>query len=267
MSETLERSPDSRRIKLVLSYDGTKYLGWQIQPGGPTIQSKLADAIECVTGHRATPIGSGRTDAGVHALGQVAHFDTDSRLPAGRMVHALNFHLPPDIVVREARDVPAEFHARKSARTKLYRYVLHDGPVPDVFLAKFCWKVKPRLDIDRMREAAGHVVGRRDFRCFETQWPNRASSVRHVSLCEVSRLGDFVSVDVESNGFLYNMVRAIVGTLRDVGRHKWGPDRVREAIESGDRALAGPTAPARGLFLVRVEYGEDSVRSRPPGAV
>lgn len=247
-----------RRLKLVLSYDGARYRGWQIQPDGPSIQSELADAIQKVTGRRSIPIGSGRTDAGVHALGQAAHFDTPSRLPVDRMRLALNHYLPRDIVVREATDVPPDFHARKSAAWKLYRYVFHDGPTPDLFFARYCWKVKSRLDVVRMRDAARCVLGTHDFRCFETQWPNRRSSVRTVRRCDVSRLGDFVWIDVESNGFLYNMVRAIAGTLRDVGRGRIPPQAVRAAIQSGSRSSAGPTAPARGLFLVRVEYPHES---------
>jgi tRNA pseudouridine38-40 synthase len=250
-----------RRLKLVLSYDGARYRGWQIQPNGPSIQAELADAIQKVTGSRSIPVGSGRTDAGVHALGQAAHFDTHSRLPADRIRLALNHHLPRDIVVREAIDVPREFHARKSAAWKLYRYVFHDGPTPDLFFARYCWKVKTRLDVDRMRRAAQCILGTHDFRCFETKWPNRRSSVRTVRRCDVSRLGDFVWIDVESNGFLYNMVRAIAGTLRDVGRGRTLPHAVAAAIESGGRSSAGPTAPAHGLFLVRVEYPPDS---RPP---
>lgn len=247
-------SKKPRRVKLVVSYDGTNYLGWQVQANGPTIQSELAAAIEKATGQRATPVGSGRTDSGVHAMGQVAHFDTSSRLPPVTLVRAINHYLPAAIAVRSAEDVPPSFHARKDALWKLYRYVFHDGPVRDVFLSPYSWRVRGPLDVQRMRRAAAFVVGTHDFRCFETDWPNRRSSVRTVRRCDVSRLGDLVSVDVESNGFLYNMVRAIAGTLCDVGRGKRPAEDVKCIIETGDRRVAGPTAPARGLFLVRVEY-------------
>lgn len=243
-----------RRVKLVLAYDGTDYHGWQIQANGPSIQSALADAIEKTTGHRAIPIGSGRTDSGVHAMAQVAHFDTDSRLPVNTLLQALNHYLSAGIVVHSAEDVPPTFHARKDALWKLYRYVLQDGPVRNVFLSRYSWRVRGLLDLDAMRQAAVAVVGTHDFRCFETDWPNRRSSVRTVRRCEVSRLGEFLSIDVESDGFLYNMVRAIAGTLCDVGRGKRNAAEMRRIIEMGDRSLAGPTAPAQGLFLVRVEY-------------
>lgn len=243
-----------RKLKLLISYDGGSFQGWQVQHNGPSIQAALADAIEKVTGKRVVPIGSGRTDSGVHALGQVAHFRTLSRLEPERMLRALNFYLPETIVVREVTEVPDSFHARKSARAKLYRYVIHDGPVPDPFSLRYAWKVAYRLDAGRMGEAAAALVGTHDFRSFETEYPNRASSVRTIIRADVSRLGDFVMIDLASTGFLYNMVRSIAGTLFQIGRGKWDVERMREVLTALDRTVAGPTAPAHGLFLVRVDY-------------
>ena len=243
-----------RTIKLTIAYDGAGYRGWQIQPNGPTIQQALADAIAAVTGATTVPVASGRTDSGVHALAQVVHFRTASALTPDVFRRALNANLPDRIAVLEAEEAEPTFDAVRSARWKRYRYVFHDGPIADVFMRHYCWKVSGRLDVPKMADAASAVVGTHDFRCFETEWPNRATSVRTVRLCDVTRLCDYVYLDIEADGFLYNMVRAIAGTLRDVGRGRWPVERVREIIEVGDRSLAGPTAPAQGLFLVRVEY-------------
>ena len=177
---------------------------------------------------------------------------------------SINHFLPPTIVIREIREVPESFHASKSARSKLYRYVFNDGPVRDVFLRPFSWRVHYPLCECRMNEGARYIIGRHDFRCFETEWPNRRSSIRTVSRCEVSRLGDSLTLDIESNGFLYNMVRTIAGTLYEIGRGRWEPSRIKEIVEGGNRALAGQTAPPQGLFLVRVNYPYDLQGMRVP---
>jgi tRNA pseudouridine38-40 synthase len=241
---------------LVVAYDGTEFHGWQIQPNGTSIQEHLADAIEKTSGVRSIPIGSGRTDSGVHAMAQVAHFDTLSPLSPAKWLGAFRHYLPREIVVREVVDVPSTFHARKSAIRKLYRYIFLDADSPDPFMRRYCWKLHSKLDLGRMREAAGVLVGTHDFRSFETDWPNRRSSVRTISLCSISRFGDFVHLDIESNGFLYNMVRTIAGTLAEIGRGRWPVDRMKMILESGSRSWAGPTAPPQGLFLVRVTYGD-----------
>lgn len=243
-----------RTLKLVIAYDGTDYCGWQIQPNGPTIQQELTDAVEAVTGEATAPVGSGRTDSGVHALGQVAHLKTASMLEPTVLQRALNAQLPDAISIRELTEASPGFDALRDARSKRYRYVFHDGSLPDVFSRRYCWTVHKRLDDKVMQSEARTVLGTHDFRCFETQWPNRASSVRTVTGCTVTRMGDFVCVDVEANGFLYNMVRSIAGTLYDVGRGRWPPGRMAQVLACGDRGLAGPTAPAKGLFLVFVEY-------------
>ncbi|MBY0588810.1 tRNA pseudouridine(38-40) synthase TruA [bacterium] len=245
-----------KRIKILLAYDGTDFNGWQFQPNGPSIQEELTRAIEKTTGVRSVPIGSGRTDSGVHALGQVAHFDTPATISCEKWRGAFAHYLPRAIVVREVTEVPPTFHARRSALFKLYRYVFHAARSPDPFMLRYSWKVHHELNDSLMAQGAKELVGTHDFRAFETDWPNRRSSVRTVRRCDISRWGDFVHLDIESNGFLYNMVRSIAGSLAEIGRGHWPLERMRKILHAEDRSLAGPTAPAQGLFLVRVTYGE-----------
>jgi tRNA pseudouridine38-40 synthase len=244
-----------RNLKLVLSYDGTDFNGWQTQPGYRTVQETLEKAVAELTGEpRIRANASGRTDTGVHAVGQVVNLYSATHLAPDVLVRALNAHLPPDVVVREVADVPQAFDANRDARRKLYRYVVHDGPVPDLFLRRYYCPSRHCLDVEAMRRAAEPLRGRHDFRSFETDWPNRLSSVRTITHLALSRMGDWVWLDVEADGFLYNMVRAIAGTLMNVGRGYWPPERVAEILHAEDRSQAGPTAPARGLFLMRVTY-------------
>lgn len=268
-----------RNIKLVLSYDGTEYRGWQRQPNGRTLQETLEEAIAATTGQMSHAQASGRTDTGVHAIGQVVHFHTETSLATDTLCRALNAHLPDDVVVRAAEEMPADFHANFNVRSKLYRYVFHDGPVLDPFARRYALHSKFRLDAARMHQAAQCLVGTHDFHSFETDWPNRSSSVRTVSRVAVGRTGawqlwqpkrveagelrrnveavgqgDFVWLEVQADGFLYNMVRAIAGTLYNVGRGHWPEESVREILSAEDRREAGPTATALGLFLVEVKY-------------
>ena len=244
-----------RNLKLALSYDGTDFFGWQTQPGRRTVQETLEGAIAALTGaERVRVNASGRTDTGVHALGQVVNFHTSAAYPADVLLRAVNARLPPDVVIAEAEEVADSFDANRDARRKLYRYVLHDGAVPNLFLRRYSHHTRYKLDAAAMARAAACLRGRHDFRCFETEWPNRASSVRTITHLAVSRFGDWVWLDVEADGFLYNMVRAIAGTLINVGRGFWSEPRVAEILAAGDRSGAGPTAPASGLFLVRVTY-------------
>ncbi len=244
-----------RNIRLTLSYDGTDFNGWQTQPGVRTVQETLERAIAELTGETRVRINaSGRTDAGVHALGQVVNFHSTTPHPPDVLVRAVNARLPPDVVVRAAADVPSAFNANRDACRKLYRYVIHDGPVPDIFLRRYCCPSRHPLDAAAMARAAAALRGRHDFRSFETRWPNRQSSVRTITHLAVSRVGEWIWLDVEADGFLYNMVRAIAGTLMNVGRGYWPEAYVGEALAAGDRKLAGPTALAQGLFLVRVTY-------------
>src|SRR5436305_11060093 len=181
-----------RNIRFTLGYDGTDFAGWQTQPGRRTVQETLEAAIARVTQEERVRVNaSGRTDSGVHAVGQVVNFHTHSPLAADVLLRAVNAHLPPDVVVRAADEVAPEFDANRDAVRKLYRYVIHDGPVPDPFLRKYAYHVRRRLDHDAMRRASRCLVGTHDFRCFETEWPNRASSVRTVLFLGVSRAGDY----------------------------------------------------------------------------
>lgn len=252
--------PSPRTIKLTLAYDGTDFVGWQVQPNARTVQETLEAAIEKLTGEKIRVAASGRTDSGVHAAGQVASFETASTQPIEVFLKALNASLPNDLVVLAAEEAPAGFHALHSAIRKRYRYVLHDGPFPDVFRRRYCWAVRQRLDEHAMRQAARPLVGRHDFRSFETSGSPRATSVRHVHELTVVRQpppdGDFIHIEIEANGFLYNMVRAIVGTLVDVGRGACEEVWPAEVLAAGDRQAAGRTAPSQGLCLMRVEYGE-----------
>lgn len=243
-----------RNLKLILRYDGTDFNGWQTQPGYRTVQDTLEQAIAAVTGARPRANASGRTDAGVHAVGQVVNFHTDTRLTAERLLRAVNAHLPADVVVWAAFEVGPAFDANKDAVRKLYRYVIHDSAVPDPFLRRFAAPSRHRLDAAAMARAARVLVGRHDFHSFETDWPNRLTSVRTITHLAVNRAGGYIWIDVEADGFLYNMVRAIAGTLMNVGRGYWPESKVAEILLAEDRKQAGPTAPACGLFLIRVTY-------------
>jgi tRNA pseudouridine38-40 synthase len=243
-----------RNIKLELSYDGTDFHGWQRQPDRRTVQQVLEEALGQLTGAVPPTNASGRTDAGVHALGQVVHFYTASRHAPGVFVKALNAMLPPDVRVKAAWEMPQAFHATLDAKAKLYRYVIDNGPVADPFRRRYSHHVYQRLDAERMHAAAQALRGRHDFHSFETHWPNRTSSVRTITHIAVTRRDDAVWVEVEADGFLYNMVRAITGTLLLVGNGRWPAARVAAALDAEDRREAGPTAPPQGLFLVRVRY-------------
>src|SRR5262249_51170140 len=225
------------------------------QPGYRTVQETVEKAIAALTGaERVRVNASGRTDTGVHAVGQVVNFYTTSQHPPDVLVRAINAHLPPDVVVRDAADVPQSFDANRDAKRKLYRYVIHDGAVPSPFLRRYCMQSRHQLDAAAMRRAAEPLKGRHDFHSFETDWPNRMSSVRTITHLAVNRMGDYIWLDVEADGFLYNMVRAIAGTLMNVGRGYWPEEHVAEILHAEDRTRAGPTAPAQGLFLMRVTY-------------
>ncbi len=244
-----------RNYKLVLSYDGADFQGWQTQPGYRTVQETLEAALVKLTGEAKVRVNaSGRTDAGVHALGQVANFHSAMTVPFPKLLGAINAHLPDDISILSVAEAPQSFDANRDAIRKLYRYVIHDGDVPSPFLRKYCLQSKHRLDAAAMARAAQVLKGRHDFRCFETEWPNRMSSVRTITHLSVNRAGDYIWIDVEADGFLYNMVRAIAGTLIYVGRGFWPESRVVEILEGQDRTEAGPTAAPQGLFLVRVTY-------------
>jgi tRNA pseudouridine38-40 synthase len=247
-----------RCLKVTIAYDGTAYCGWQIQPDRPSVQQTLEAAVERITNEPTRIVASGRTDSGVHALGQVVSFSTSSQLPADEFCRALNAQTPRDISVRQARDVPEGFHAIRDAVGKRYRYVIDDHPTQDIFQRLYAWHIRQRLDVDAMHQAARALQGTHDFASFEASGSERATSVRTVTDIQAFRgtgpLQDNVLVEVEADGFLYNMVRNIVGTLVEVGRggrpEKW----VGQVLAERNRKAAGATAPARGLFLVRVDY-------------
>lgn len=249
-----------RNFKFVLAYDGAEFSGWQVQPDAETIQGTLASAIGRLTGEKVLPQGAGRTDAGVHALAQVASFAIVSTIPAENLVKALNDILPASIRVLEASEAPAEFHARKSARGKTYRYRIFRGPICPPFLARYVWHYPYLLDEVAMRQAAEVVLGEHDFTSFAAVDPEKgkdeeeASNVRHVHGSAWERQGDELVYTVRGSGFLHHMVRTLVGTFVLVGKGTLRPEDVRRILKARDRSAAGPTAPANGLYMVAVEY-------------
>lgn len=250
-----------RTIKLTLAYDGAAYAGWQRQPGKTTLQETLERALAELCGHRVVVAGSGRTDAGVHALGQVASFTTSGTLPVRVFYRALNAALPRDISILKAEEAPEWFHARKKAVRKRYRYQIHNSRTLDVFRRATAWHYcYGKLDAEAMHAAAAHWLGTHDFRAFETNWPQRSTSVRTVFdvACRRHAAPDdkLITFEVEADGFLYNMVRTMVGTLVEVGRNRRPPEWAAEILTSQDRRQAGMKVPAHGLFLVRVGYDE-----------
>lgn len=249
-----------RHLKITLAYDGTNYAGWQVQPGRSTVQGVLEAALEEITGKRSRLLAAGRTDAGVHALGQVAGLRTESRLPVEVLCRALNARLPADVAVLEVEEVSPQFHPVGDVLRKHYRYVIHDGPIRDVFQFRYCWHFRRgRLDHEAMNRAAQALRGTHDFQGFQSSGAPRKGTVRTVFRLEVrrGRAGGpqhAVVIDLEANGFLYNMARAIVGTLVEVGRGARPESWPAEVLSAADRTVAGPTAPPQGLFLVAVHY-------------
>ena len=252
-----------RNIRLVLAYDGTDFHGWQRQPQAPTIQEEVEARIEKITSARVTLCASGRTDAGVHAAGQVANFTTDCPIPCPSLMKALNDILPASIRVRKAEEVPATFHARYSAKAKTYRYRILQSAVCPPYLARYVYHHPYPLDDRRMARAARMLAGEHDFTSFAGSDPARKekdlredSNVRRVfhSRVRVREELQMIVYEIRGSGFLHHMVRNIAGTLLEVGSGKLSPDDVPDILEARDRGKAGPTAPAGGLWLVRVEY-------------
>jgi len=242
---------------VTLEYDGTSFYGWQLQAEGRTVQGALEEALHRATGQAVRVTGASRTDSGVHAEGQVAHFDTESRLSAGEFLAALNYWLPNDVSVLDCREASMSFNARYSASSKLYRYRLLLGPVRRPLRDRFVVRVWQPLDLEAMRACSAMLLGPHDFASFATEHGDGESGVRNVLRSELVEAADELRYFVEANGFLYNMVRAIVGTLLMVGRNSLAPADFAAILGSRDRKAAGPTAPARGLTLVRVNYPDD----------
>jgi len=248
-----------RNLKLTLAYDGTDFKGWQVQPDAPTIQATLAFAIGRITGENVLPQGSGRTDAGVHALAQVASFTTNSVIPAANLVIALNDTLPPAIRILDVQEVPPDFHARKSARAKTYRYRMYRNSICLPFLARYVWHYPYPLNEEAMRTAASLIEGEHDFTSFAAVDPERGSgdqgsNVRRVFSSMWRRDGDELIYEVRGNGFLHHMVRNLIGTFLLVGKGTLKPEDVVGILQAKNRSAAGATAPASGLYLVAVEY-------------
>jgi tRNA pseudouridine38-40 synthase len=249
-----------RNLKLILSYDGAEFSGWQVQPDAATVQGTLASAIGRITGEKVLPQGSGRTDAGVHALAQVMTFVTSSPVPTENFLKALNDILPASVRVLDVKEMPAEFHARHSARGKTYRYRIYREAICPPFLARYVWHCPYPLNEEAMARAARLVVGEQDFTSFAAVDPERgregepASNVRTIFSSAWERAGEEFVYTVRGSGFLHHMVRNLVGTFILVGRGTLQADDIARILEARNRSAAGATAPAAGLYLVEVEY-------------
>ncbi len=245
-----------RKLKLTLEYDGTGYSGWQVQENADTIQERVETALSSILREKVRVHGAGRTDAGVHALGQVAHFETLSALPAENIRRGANSHLPPDIAILEAEEAAPDFHARYSAVSKVYRYRILVRNTRSPLARHRALRVAPPLDRERMRAAAGLLTGRHDFAAFAASGSTVKDTVRTLERIDITGGGESCDLEFEADGFLYRMVRNITGTLLEVGKGKLTAAAVAEILASKERKSAGPTAPASGLYLVRVCYGE-----------
>lgn len=243
-----------RRIKLIVAYDGTEYSGWQIQPEAPTIEMYLDKAIHELTGENVHVTGASRTDAGVHAYGNVAVFDTESTIPGDRFTFALNRFLPDSIVIQDSWEVSVDFHPRHCNTRKTYEYRILNTAVPLPQKRNFTWHVAGSVDIEKMKEAAAYIVGEHDFKSFCCVRTQAESTVRTIYSLEVLQEGSEIIIRIKGNGFLYNMVRIITGTLIQVGKGRFMPEYVKQMLEAKDRTVAGQTAPPQGLTLVGIEY-------------
>ncbi len=247
------------RYKLIIEYDGTPFVGWQRQSEGVSIQQVLEDAVEKFCGERATVYGAGRTDAGVHALAQAAHLDLARPADPFRIMEAVNFHLKPHpVAVLECREAPADFHARFSAVERRYRYRIANRRAPLTLDRNRAWRVTVPLDAAAMHAAAQLLVGRHDFTSFRAADCQADSPVKTLDALDVTRLGEEIEVAARARSFLHHQVRNMVGTLKLVGEGKWSAGDVAKALAARDRAAAGATAPAEGLYLVAVKYPESS---------
>src|SRR4030043_1190446 len=244
-----------RTIKLLIEYDGMNYLGWQVQAKGLTIQGMIEEKLKLLTGESVRLIGSGRTDAGAHAFGQVAHFKVQNRMDAGTIQKAINSLLPPDIVIKKVEEVEENFHARKQARSKIYEYRILNAPIRSVFHRGYAWHIVQKLDMEEMKKATQKLVGEHDFSSFRSTGTPTKTAVRRVIRAEWKRGKDgLLRFEIEATGFLKQMVRAIVGTLVEVGRGKLTAEDFIRILQARNRERAGPTAPAHGLFLKEVKY-------------
>ena len=246
-----------RRIKLVVSYDGTAYCGWQLQPNGVTIEEVLNQALSSLLKEDIQVIGASRTDSGVHAMGNVAVFDTESRIPGDKICFALNQRLPDDVRIQASEEVPLTFHPRKANCVKTYEYkILNrkiDMPLQRLY-SYFCYF---NLDLEKMQKAASYLIGEHDFKSFCAVNAQVKTTVRTIYACSVTKADDIITIRVTGNGFLYNMVRIIAGTLIQVGGGQIEPEQIEQILAARDREAAGPTAPAHGLTMMGIEYMEE----------
>jgi len=243
-----------RHVSLVVQYDGTDYAGFQIQPDNPTIQGELERALEKLLGGETRVTAASRTDAGVHALGQVVTFTTDNAIPVERLPEALNALLPRAIICEVAGEASPDFHPRFAAVSKLYSYRILNRRQPSPFIGRYAWHVREPVQVEAMQEAGGYLVGEHDFAAFCAAGGSAQSTVREIHRLDCRREGDLIESYVEANGFLYMMVRVIMGTLVEVGVGRMAPGKVRDILASGERGQAGRTAPPQGLCLLRVDY-------------
>jgi tRNA pseudouridine38-40 synthase len=245
---------EMKNIKIVIEYDGTRYCGWQRQKNGVSIQETIEKAIEKVTGEKTEIIGSSRTDAGVHAKGQVANFLTSSTVPPEKICYAINSFLPDDIVILSSQEVPLDFHSRYSSKGKKYSYTILNRKIPSALLKNYSAHIPYELNIEDMIRASKYFLGEHDFSAFKSTGSSVKGNVRTIKRLELIKDEDIIKMFIEANGFLYNMVRIIAGTLIEVGKGRIKPDDIPFIIDSRDRKKAGPTAPAQGLCLEKVYY-------------
>ncbi len=244
-----------RNIKLTIEYDGTNYHGWQVQKNALTVQECVEKALAKLLGTETGVVGCSRTDVGVHAYGQVAHFFTNSTIPGEKFSYAINNLLPDDIVIQKSEEVPGDFHSRYSSKGKKYRYLICNSAHQSAIMRNRACHVRPELDFEQMRKAAEHFVGEHDFAAFQATGGQVRSTVREIYSMNVSRKEDnLIEIEVTGNGFLYNMVRIIAGTLIYVGMGKLKQKEIPDIIKSLDRTKAGKTAPAQGLYLMEIYY-------------
>lgn len=243
-----------KRIKLEIAYDGTAYHGWQIQPGEQTIEGVINQALSKLLQEDINVIGASRTDSGVHAKGNVAVFDTDTRIPAEKICYAINQHLPWDIRVQSSVEVSEEFHPRRVNSRKIYEYNILNRNISLPTERLYSYFLYYDLNVDAMKQAAGFLIGEHDFKSFCSVKTDALNTIRRIYHLDVEKDGYMIRIRVTGNGFLYNMVRIIVGTLIEVGRGVIMPEEIAKMLKGLDRSLAGPTAPAHGLTLVGIEY-------------
>lgn len=248
-----------KRVMLRVAYDGTDYCGWQLQPGVPTIEGVLNEKLSELLGEEITVTGASRTDSGVHSLGNVAVFDTNTRIPAEKISYALNQRLPDDIVIQESGEVAPDFHPRHCNSRKTYEYRILNREFPLPTERRDSYFIYRRLDVEAMKRAAEFIVGTHDFASFCSAHAQTETTVRTVYACTVEKTGDMICIRVTGAGFLYNMVRIIAGTLLEIGCGARQPDDMKAIIEACDRSAAGPTAPAHGLTMQKIEFEGDTL--------